>query len=294
MASSPYSISLNATVINQISNMTHKTNASVVAAFAGGNVKASALFQGETPHSSNFSSTDLLTLLGLNTNTFISAGLCVSGAVTSVPFRLRADCAEFAAGSTHSAIQCSNTLVTLDSISAKINESAKADCTLRYKASDGFTSPVSFVSSIALTDAAFIAEYMLHSVVVNDIVIPELQGIEISTGLKVIDQKSPGPFTIAHFIQELMPTISITTENLAYAGAVINAAPLGTGVLINFAKRKSGGIIEDLEDEVHLQIGGAVGIGHAESMGGDARAVASNAVKLQTLTLTAVTGVALE
>jgi len=293
MASSPYSVSLNATVINQISNLTHKTGASVVPGFAGGNVRAAALFQGDSPHSSSFSSTDLLTLLGLNTSTFISAGLCINGSVTSVPFRLRADCAEFTTGSTHHAIQSSNTLATLESISGKINESAKADCMLRFKSTDGFTPPCSFVSSITLADATFIGEYMLHSVLINGVAITELQGVEIATGLKVIDQRSPGPFNVAHFIQEYLPTISITTENLAYAGSVINAAGLGTGIVVNFAKRLNGGIIEPLADTVHIRISGAVGLGQAETMGGEARAVASNAIRINTLTLTAATGVAL-
>ena len=127
MASSPYDVSLGTPVIKQISNLTHKTGGSVVPGFAGGNVRASALFQGDSPHSTSLSSSDLATILGLNTSTFISAGLCISGATTSVPFRLRADCAEFSAGSTHQALQSSNTLAILDSISGKMNEAAKAD-----------------------------------------------------------------------------------------------------------------------------------------------------------------------
>lgn len=294
MASSPYDVTLGTPVIKQISNLTHKTGGSVVPGFAAGNVRASALFQGDSPHSSSFSTSDLATLLALNTATFISAGLCINGSVTTVPFRLRVDCAEFASGSSHHAIQSSNTLATLESISGKINESAKADVTLRYKSTDGFTPPCAFVSSVALSDATFVGEYMLHSIFVNDVQIPELQGVDISTGLKVIEQKSAGPFTTAHFINENLPVISIQTENVAYAGAVINAATLGTGIVINFAKRLSGGIIEDLADTVHIIVSGAVGLGQAESIGGDSRGIASNTVKLNPLSLTAAVGVAIE
>lgn len=293
MASSPHSVSLNATVIHQIMSLSHKTGANFQPGFAGGNVSPSAYFQGEAPHASTFGSTDLGTILGLNTGTFISAGLCISGAVTSCPFRLRADCGTFTSGSTNHAIQCSNTLAVLDSISGKLNESAKADVTLRYKSSDGFVSPVSFVGSIALSDATFVAEYVLHSIVVNGVTLGQIQGVDISTGLKVIEQKSSGPFATAFYINEGLPTISIQTEDAAYAGSVINSAGLGTGIAINFAKRAASGIIVSPASTEHITISGAVGIGQAETIGGDARGNASNTIKINPLTLTAATGVAL-
>ncbi|MCA9010357.1 MAG: hypothetical protein KDB01_11450 [Planctomycetaceae bacterium] len=293
MASSPYDISLNADVIHQIMNLSHKTGSNFQPGFAGGNVRPSAYFQGESPHSSSLSSTDLGTILALNSGTFIGAGLCIAAAVTSVPFRLRADCGTFASGASHSAIQCSNTLATLESISGKINESAKADMTLRYKSADGFVSPVSFVGSITLADATFVAEYQLHSIVVNGVTLAQIQGVDISTGIKVIEQKSSGPFATAFYINEGLPTISIQTEDVAYAGSVINAAGLGTGIAINFAKRAASGIIVDPEDEEHITISGAVGIGQAETVGGDARTNASNTIKINPLSLTAAVGVAL-
>lgn len=293
MASSPYSVSLNATVINQIMNLSHKTGANFQPGFSGGNVAPSAYFQGEAPHSSSLSSTDLGTILGLNSGTFISAGLCIASNVTSVPFRLRADCGTFTSGSSHSAIQCSNTLATLESISGKLNESAMADMTLRYKSADGFTSPVSFVGSISLSDATFVAEYVLHSIVVNGVTLAQIQGVDISTGIKVLEQKSSGPFSTAFYIQEGLPSISITTEDAAYAGSVINSAGLGTGIAINFAKRAASGIIVDPADEEHITVSGAVGIGQAETIGGDSRGNASNTIKINPLSLTAATGVAL-
>jgi len=288
MASSPYSVSLSATVINQIMNLSHKTGGSFQPGFAGGNVKASAYFQGEAPHSSTFTSTDLLTILGLNAGTFISAGLCIADETTSVPFRLRADCGTYTSGSSHHAIQCENTLATLDSISGKINETAKCDVTLRYKSliGEGFESPVSFVSSVALADATFVGEYVLHSIVINGVTLTEILGVDISTGLKVIEQRGGGgPFATAMYIQENLPSISIQTENTAYAGSVINSAPLGTGIAISFAKRVSGGIIGD--DPEFIVISGAVGIGQAETIGGDARGNATNTIKINTLSLTA-------
>lgn len=294
MASSPYDISLNATVIHQITNISHKTGSNFVAGFANGNVSAAAYFQGEAPQSTSLTSTDLGTILALNTGTIISAGLCISSAVCSVPFRLRSDCGTFASGSSHHAIQCSNTLAVVESISGKINESSETSMTLRYKSTDGFVSPVSFVGSISLSDATFLAEYQLHSISVNGTTLGQIMGVDVNTGIKVIEQKGGGgPYATAFYINEGLPSISITTEDVAYAGSVINAAGLGSGIAINFARRKSAGVIEDLADEVHIIISGAVGIGQAETIGGDSRGNASNTIKINPLTLTAATGVAL-
>jgi hypothetical protein len=293
MAAVPYDVSLNAAVIHQISNLSHKTGGNFQPAFAGGNVRPSAYFQGESPHSSSLTTTDLGTILALNTNTFISAGLCVSAATTSVPFRLRTDCGTFASGASHSAIQCNNTLATLEAISGKLNQSASADLMLRYKSSDGFTPPCSFVGSQTLADATFVAEYQLHSVEINGVVVPELQGVDISTGIKVIEQKNGGPFNTALFLSEGLPSITITTESVSAAAALLDAAPLGSGIVIAFAKRKSGSIIEDLEDLVHITIAGATGIQQADTIGGDARSNSSNTIRVNVLALTSSIGVAL-
>lgn len=294
MASSPYDVSLNATVINQIMSLNHKTNGNAIPGYASGLANASAMFQGDSPHKTQLSSTDLATILALNTSTMIAAGLCIYGNVTSVPFRLRADCGTYASGASHQAIQCSNTLAILDTISAKVGgESAKADLTLHYKSSDGITPPCSVVGSQSLSDASFNGEYLLHSVYINDVLIPELQGVDVQTGLKVTEQKSSGVYPTAFYITESLPTISIQTENVAYANSVIDAAGLGTGINIYFAKRKSGGIVEALADAVHIRISAAVGLGQAESIGGEARGNSQNTVRINPLSLTAAVAIAI-
>lgn len=295
MASSPYDISLNSTVIHQITNLNHKTNANAVPGFASGHVRPSAMYLGDAPHKTTFSSTDLATILALNAGTVITAGLCVYGNVTTVPFRKRADCGTYASGSSHDAILCSNTLFIPDSISAKIgSESAKLDGTLHFKsASGGFVSPVSVVSTAALTDATFEGEYLLHSIVINGETIPELQGVDIQTGLKVQEQRSSGIYPTAFFIVEGLPSISINTENVGYVNSVLNSAGLGAGLTIYFAKRKSGSIIEDPTEAVHISVSAAAGLGQADTVGGEARGNSSNTVKINPLQLVATVGVAI-
>jgi len=295
MASSPYDITLGAAVIKQLSNVNHKTGGNAIPGFASGNVRPSSIFLGDAPHKTTFSSSDLATILALNAGTVITAGLCVYGSVTSVPFRKRADCGTYATGSTHDAIQCSNTLFIPDSISGKIGgESAKLDGTLHFKSSSGgFVSPVSVVSNAALSDATFLGEYLLHSMFINGVEIPELQGVVIQSGLKVTEQRSSGIYPTAFFITEGLPTISISTENVAYVNSVLNSAGLGSGLTIYFAKRKSAGVIENPADTVHIAISAAVGLGQADSIGGSTRENSQNTVQINPLSLVASVNVAI-
>jgi hypothetical protein len=295
MASSPYDIALNSNVIHQIKNLNHKTNGQAVPGFASGNVRPSAMYLGESPHKTQFQSSDLGTILALNSGTLITAGLCTYGAVSTIPFRKRVDCGTYASGNTHDAIQCSNTLLIPDSISAKVGaEAAMLDATLYYKsASGGFVSPVSVVSSASLSDPTFVGEYLLHSVLINGVLIPELQGVDVQTGLKVTEQKSSGVYVTGLFITEGLPSISIQTENVAYANSVINGAGLGSGITIFLAKRKDGAVAEDEAEEVHIAISGAVGLGQAETIGGESNSNSNNTVKINPLQLVATVGVAI-
>lgn len=294
MAASPYDITLNATVIKQIRSLNHNTGGTVVNAFGSGEASPSAMFQGDSPHSSTMQSTDMGTLLALNTNTFISNGLGVYSATTSVPFRLRANGGEYQSGGVHLAITSSNTFVTPDTISGTQGESATMDCTLRYQSTDGFTSSVSKASSQTLAAATFTGEYLLHSVKINGTAVPELQSVTITPGINVLEQKQGGgPMSAAFFVNERLPIIEITTEDVDTTTALLNAATLGSGVVVYFAKRASGGIIESTASTNHLSITGAAGLRQATTVGGDARANSTGTIRVNPLTLTAATGVAI-
>ena len=291
MAHSPYDVTLDSDVIRQIRSLTHNTGGSVIQGFGSGEAVPAAMFQGDSPHSSQMQSTDLGTLLALNTSTFISVGLAVLGATTSVPFRKRADGGIFTSGAAHMAIQSSNTLIVPDSISAGQGESAVMDCPLRYRSADGFASSVSEVTSQTLAAATFVGEYVLHSIDLAGTDVPELQGVTINPGINVTEQKQGGgPFAAAFFENEVLPTIEIQTEDAETASGLVDAATLGSGVVVYFAKRIAGGIIESTATTAHISITAAAGLRQAITLGGDGRSNSSGTIRVNPLALTAAVG----
>jgi len=294
MAQSPYDVTLNAAIIRQVSNLTHNINSNAINAFGSGQPAPAAVFQGDTPQSSSFSSTDLSTILALNSSTFIAAGLFTAAAVSSVPFRSRAVGAVHVAGANHQALQCSNTLYTPDSINCPQNESASLSGTLRYQSADAFTPAVSLVGSQTLAAATLIDEYVLHSVTVAGTAVPELQSVTVTPGITVIEQKDGGgPFPTAFYISEQVPTIEITTEDFATLAALLEGAALGAGVVVNLAERTASGIITAVGSLAHIKITAAAGMRQAVSMGGDGRSNTSGTMRINALALTAATGVAI-
>ena len=295
MAYSPYDVTMSATVVKQITQLTHNQNSTPINAFSSTQQAPSAIFQGDTPQSTSFTSTDLGTILALNTSTFISAGLYNASATTSVPFRKRAAGALYTAGAAHIALQCGNTLYTPDSISCPQNESASLAGTLRYvAATDAFTPPVSLASSQTLAAATFVNEYVLHSATIAGAAVPELQSVTITPGITVVEQKAGGgPFPTALYMNEQIPSIEFVTEDLATTAALLEGSALGAGVIVYLAERTASGIITAKATTNHITITAASGMRQVTTMGGDARTNNSGTIRVSGLALTAVVGVAI-
>ena len=295
MAHSPHNVTLNAATISQIQDLTHNINPTVLNAHSSGQPAPSAIFQGDTPQSTSLTSTDLATILALNSTTFISAGLYTAGATSSIPFRKRAGGAIYTAGAAHLALQCSDTLFTPDAISCPQNDPASLSGTLRYVAgTDAFTPGVSLASSQTLSDATFINEYVLHSATIAGAAVPELQSVTINPGLTVVEQKDGGgPFPTALYITEQLPTIEFQVEDMATVAALLESATLGAGVVVYLAHRAAGGIITGKAATAHITITAAAGVRQVQSMGGDARSNSAGTLRCNALALVAAVGVAI-
>ena len=300
MAHSPYDVTLGdhattPTTVKQITSLTHNTGSQVINAFGSGEAAPAAIYQGDSPHSSQLQTTDMATLLALNTSTFISAGLSCTLNNTDVPFRKRANYSTYASGASHDAIRATAAMITPDSISGQQGESATIDATLRYISSDGFTSPVSVLTGQTLSTATLTGEYILHSVVLNGTTVPELQSVTINPGLTIVEQKEDGgPFSTALYITEIVPTIEIQTQDLTTAIALADASALASGgCVVYFAKRASGAIIESTGSTEHISVTGATGLRQATTVGGDSRSNNTGSIRIHPFGLTAATGVAI-
>lgn len=298
MPSTPYDITLGgSTTVKQIRSCTHNVNGTVVNAFGSGEVAPAQLFQGNTPQTSAVSTTDLGTVLGLNTNLFISSGLYILSGNTDVPYRKRASGGTYAAGGSHTALRGISTLVTPDTINAAQGESATLDFTLRHRSTQptgvttlpGETPPTTEITGATLSAAAAVtAEYMLHSVKIAGTAVPSVQSVTITPGISVMDQFSGGlPYPTDYFISEVVPTIEITTDDLESASGLLEAAGLGSGVTVYLAKRSDGGVFVDTTTSVHIAITAAAGLQQATTLGGDSRSNSSGTIRINAKLLTA-------
>ncbi len=293
MAFSPFDISLPGPItVGQIKSLTHSTNAQVQPGFGSGEVSPAAMFQGDSPHSSQFQTTQLATLLGIGTNTFLNNGVWYGAANCLVPFRKRMSGGRYESGANHVAMQSGRTLLTPGSLSAQGSAAATLDVTIQYASSDGFLSPITGLTAQSLSAAVFTGEYQLARAKINGVAVPELTGIAVNPGITVVEQRvDGGPFAKNFFITQVLPTIDLTTEDIEAAISVINAAGIGTGVEIFLAKKLNGAITEDFANTVHIKISGANGLRQATQFGGQGEAISSGTIRVNPFSLVTAVGV---
>ena len=267
-------------VVGNITSLNHSTNHTIVAGYASGTVSAKAQYIGESPHSTTLTTTALEILLGLNTATFLSAGLCVNTANSIFAFREHVGCNSGVAS--NQAVSVANLFTYITSISAQIGQSVTADLECRHLSSDGITSPVVVVTGASLTAAALLPEFILAEAYIDGVLIDQVTGITINTGIELQEQKQgAGIFVTDVFVKTANPTSEITTQDFAKANALLNGATASTGVDIYFAKRKSGAITELYTATEHVKIAStAGGVKHLTTMQAS-RDDASGVIKIE-------------
>lgn len=288
MAHGPHSITFNATAVGQMTDISHNTGGTVQRG-SSGEVDPQALFQGDSPHSTSFTSTDIEGLLALNSGAFITSGLYISGSNVTVPFRKRSSGSTFATGSSHAALQSGKTFTIPMSMSAQGSNPVQMQCDIKYLSADGFTSPISKVTGQTLTQATFNKEYLLKKIEVNGTAVPELTGFTLNFGITVIEQKTDGgPFTQSVYISLRDPTVDITTEDLDAAMSVINATEVveaSGGLIIYLARRKKGSIVYADDEQIsttsqHIKIVANAGLWQATTIGAQAAQNGSGTIRL--------------
>ncbi len=274
MASSPHDIVLGATTIHQIRNLTHNTNTNLTPAYATGNINPSTYYQGLTPHSTSVTSTDLSTVLALNSSSFLSIGLnnCSGATPVTVPFRQRANCGTYDTASVHDAILADRAMLTPDSLSGSQGESAQIQFTIRYLSTDSTVSPVTYAGTGALASATFVSEYMFTGCLINGVAIPEIVSCNVNPGLTIqTRQAGGGVFDTQAYVLSVQPQVEIVTENADAVLSVINATGLGSGLQLNFQERAPNGVLTPAATAAHITVTSVAGIRQMSTFGGSDR-----------------------
>jgi len=266
MAHTVHDINIGGNTIGQISNISAVDGGSVVLARASGEVDAAAQYAGNTEEVTSFTTGDLETLLALNTNTFLTAGLCMVATASEVPWRKRADCATFASGASHPFVSGSNALAILTGLSASAEDEngATAQAEIHWKSTDSLTAPLTGSTGNTLSAAAYVNGWGIGKAFVNSVEVSELQSFSVNPGIQLLKKRQGGgiwPTQI--YIERRAPTIELVTENIDAAMTRVGYLTAGGNIDVYFRKRANQATFVADATAEHLRIRGTDGLQRA-------------------------------
>lgn len=272
MAHTTYDILFDAAPVYNVRSMGYNDSASIILDRGAGQADPAKIYLGNSEPIVTLQTTDLESILGLNTGTFISAGICVTSASTTIPLAERADCGVLTAGGTHTAFVGQSTITIPTQLEARQDSEEGATCSFetRFRSSDGITAPIAVGTTYSLTSTGHGDTFGLGKAWINDVAVAptQLMGIVVNPGISLQIQRSGGGiFPTAHYIVTRSPSIDLMFENAALASTYINR--FGTGnvaVRAFFRKRKDGSVYEADDATEHLKFSFAAALSRMETL----------------------------
>jgi hypothetical protein len=287
-----------AVTLNQILSASHRDGATPVIEMAGGSIDPSLIGIQNFEPVSQFTTSDILTALGLTGGTFLTHGYFCED-LSVIPLNSRADGGVFDDGSVHGAIQGTTGLLVPTSIEAPADgATATLQAEMHWKSADGSTVAVTSSTGNALATGSFIGSYACGKASLNGAQITELQSFTVNPGLTIAIQRESGlPQPVKVFITKREPTIDLVFENQLQAIAALNAAAIvsGSGGAAVFLRKRADMATYVADASLaHIKLSFASGITRFESFAG----VAANGnnsftLRLHGKQLVAATGVAI-
>lgn len=261
-------IILDAATVKQVTNVSHKTGNEHRKSMISGGAAVSQVSGQRAEEVTTFTSADLATLVALNTNTFCSAGLYLSSATITVPWKNRTNGGQFASGTNHSALSGAAALVIPTSFEAsQDSDFATAQCEIHWLSSDGTTAGATGSTGNALGSQSFGAEFALGPVYFNASELAGIQSVKINPGITLVKSAAKGlirPTKIS--IQTIEPTIEITTHEIDATAALLNAFTAMTSANIYFRRRADASVYTASDATNHLRFTFAAGLGDASAV----------------------------
>jgi hypothetical protein len=235
----------------------YNDSAAVIIDRASGSPDPSRIYLGGSEPIVNLQSTDLATLVALNTATFVSAGLCVSGSSTTIPIAKRADCGVLASGGAHLTFVGNNCFIVPTSFEVRQDSEEGATCNLdvRFQSTNGITAPITTSNTASLSSATLGTTFGLGKAFVDDTELDFLTGLVINPGMQVLMHRyGGGIFPMKHYIDQRTPTIDILCEDAGLAHSFINRYSSGnTDVRVFFRARADGSVYAADDASSHIK-----------------------------------------
>lgn len=287
---------LGATTIRQIRSASHKDGLQARKAMNSGGAAVSQVSGYLGEEITSLTSGDCGVLAGLNTSTFCSAGLWISGSTITVPLKARSDGALFASGSSHPAIAGTKALIipTGWSVQQDAEEGATCDFEIHWVSASGSAKAATGSTGNALGSQDFSVEYSLGEAYINGTEVTGIQGIRVNPGIQLVKSRAKGlPFPVHCSIQQVMPTIELTVDDADEVIALVGAFTAMTSANVYFRKRADAGShVADATTE-HLRFTFAGGLYFNSSTDVQNADNGSATITLHGKTLTANTAVAI-
>lgn len=287
---------LGASTIRQIRSASHKDGLQARKAMNSGGAAVSQVSGILGEEITSLTSGDCGVLAALNTSTFCSAGLWISGSTITVPLKNRSDGALFSSGTSHPAIAGTKALIIPTGWSAQqdAEEGATCDFEIHWVSDTGAAKAATGSTGNALGSQSFSVEYSLAEAYINGTEVDGVQGIRINPGITLVKSRAKGlPFHIHCSIQSVMPTIEITTDDANAVIALLGSFSEMTSANVYFRKRDDGGLYVDDATAEHLRFTFAAGLYFNSSLDVQNADNGTSTITLHGKTLTANAAVAI-
>ena len=277
----------------------YNDSAAIILDRASGSPDPSRIYMGNSEPMVNLQSTDIATIVGLNTGTFVSAGLCIKEASTTVPLAKRADCGALASGGAHLTFVGNDTIIIPTQFEVRQDSEEGATCNLeaRFRSSDGITAPITVSDTASLSSASLGTSYGLGPAFIDDTELGFLTGIVVNPGIQLLMHRyGGGIFPRAHYIDQRSPTIDLICENASVAKDFINrySTTLNHTVRAFFRAKKDGSAYELDNASAHVKFSFAATFSKLETLEAAQSGNGSATIRCHGKALVATAGVAIE
>lgn len=297
MPHTTYDVLFGATPVYNIRSTGYNDSAQIILDRASGQADPAKIYLGNSEPIVTLQTTDILSVLGLNSGTFVSSGLCVTAASTTVPLAKRADCSVLGTGGVHTAFVGSSTIITPTQFEVRQDSEEGATCSMevRFRSSDGITAPIAIGNTYSLTSSVHGTTYGLGKGYIDGVELDFLLGIVVNPGIQLTIQRSGGGiFPTAHYIQFRAPTIDFMVENAAVASAFVNRYGTGNVTCSAFFRaRKDGSVYELDASSSHLRFSFAASMSRMETLEAAQSGNGSVTLRCHGKSLVSSTGVAI-
>lgn len=276
--------------VRQVTSVSHNDGTTVRNAMTSGGATVSQQSGIRGEEVTTVSSADLAALVALNTSTFCSVGLYLTGDTITVPLKERSLGGQFASGSNHPALSGSDCLIIPTEFSATQDAEAGASCTfdIHWISSDGVTREAAGSTGNALASQAFNAEFALGKADVNGSDVSGVVGIAVRPGITLTKSSTNGGIYPTHIsIQQVEPVVEITVNDIDTAVALAGGFTTTTAMNVYFRKRADGGTyVADITAQ-HIKFTFAAGIHNLGSLSANENADGTATIRVTGKALTA-------